>query len=240
MIQEKTAIVTGANRGIGFETAKKLALSGIRVVLTARNEQQGKTAWERLRSQTSNVLFHQLDVTDHESVKKICEYVRKEFGRLDILVNNAGICIDRHNSISDVNITTIRHTMETNVYGPLLLCQTFVPLMKENNYGRIVNVSSGMGQLKSFVDMGQKPASCPGYRISKTALNALTRILAFDLEGTNILVNSVNPGWVQTEMGGPYATRTMAQGADSIVWLATLPDGGPTGCFFMDRKIIDW
>ena len=236
----KIAIVTGANRGIGFETVRQLALIGVKVILTARDEKKGLQAYEILKKQTSNVFFHQLDVTDHDGIKKLYDFVQEEFGRLDILINNAAVCIDKDKDAMNVDIETFRKTIETNLYGPLLLCQTFIPLMKKNNYGRIVNVSSGMGQLKSFVDMGEKPVSCSAYRISKTALNSLTRILSHDVQDYNILVNSVNPGWVKTEMGGPDATRSIEEGTDTIVWLVTLPDDGPTGYFFEDRQIVEW
>jgi NAD(P)-dependent dehydrogenase (short-subunit alcohol dehydrogenase family) len=137
-------------------------------------------------------------------------------------------------SVFDAKVETLRKTMETNVYGPLQLIQALVPLMKEHDYGRIVNVSSGMGQL---TDMG---GGYPGYRLSKTSLNALTRIFANELNGTHILINTMCPGWVKTDMGGPGATRTPEQGVDTMVWLATLPNDGPTGAFFRDRKPIPW
>ena len=157
------------------------------------------------------------------------------YGRTDILINNAGIMIDpRGSRLLDSELKTYRDTLETNAFGPLLITQALLPLMKKRNYGRIVNLSSGRGQLS---EMG---SGTPAYRISKTALNALTRIVAAETRGSNILVNSLRPGWVKTDMGGPYAPRTVAQGADTAVWLATLPDGGPTGGFFRDRKPIPW
>lgn len=236
MNQTRIAIVTGANRGIGFETVRQLALIGTKVILTARDEKKGKQSYEKLKK-TGDIKFHQLDVTDRESIKNLYEYIQKEFGRLDILVNNAGVYLDKNIEVLNVDLETVKRTMETNLYGPLLLSQTFIPLMEKNNYGRIVNVSSGMGQLKSFLGIG--PASS-GYRISKTSLNMLTCILSDAVRGYNILINSVCPGWVKTEMGGSNATRTTKQATDTIVWLATLSDNGPAGCFFRDRKIIEW
>ena len=154
------------------------------------------------------------------------------------MVNNAAIALDftgeSAGSIFKAKISTIQQTIETNVYGPLLICQALIPLMQINNYGRVVNVSSGAGQLQDM------QSGYPAYRMSKTALNSLTRMFASELEGTNILVNSVCPGWVKTDMGGPNAPRTTEQGADTIVWLATLPDEGPTGGFFRDREAIAW
>jgi NAD(P)-dependent dehydrogenase (short-subunit alcohol dehydrogenase family) len=157
---------------------------------------------------------------------------------LEILVNNAGILIDpldpAAGSVFHTKVDTLRRTYETNVYGPLQLCQALIPLMQVRGYGRVVNISSGMGQLSEM------NGGYPGYRLSKTALNALTRIFADELKGTNILVNSVCPGWVRTDMGGPKASRSVEEGVYTIVWLATLPSGSPTGQFFRDRQPIPW
>lgn len=235
---KKIAVVTGANRGLGFETCRQLAKQGIQVILTSRDEAKGKAAVEKLQADGLDVAYHQLDVTNSESIEGLAQFIKNEFGKLDILVNNAGIVLDPlgelDDSIFNANVDTLRKTMDTNVYGPLLLCQALIPLMKPHNYGRVVNVSSGAGQLSEM------NSGYPGYRISKTSLNALTRILANELKGTKILVNAVCPGWVRTDLGGPNATRTVEQGADTIVWLATLPDDGPTSGFFRDRQPIDW
>lgn len=234
---ERVAVVTGANRGIGFETCRQLAKKKFQVILTSRDESKGKASIEQLQQESLDVLYHQLNVTDPESIAQLAKFIREKFGRLDVLVNNAGVYLDpsgEEGSVFKAKIDTLRATMETNVHGPLMLCQALVPLMKEHNYGRVVNVSSGAGQLSDM------HSGYPSYRISKTALNALTRILADELKGTNVLVNSVCPGWVKTDMGGANAPRTPEQGADTIVWLATLPDDGPTGGFFRDRKPIDW
>ncbi|HXH03461.1 MAG TPA: SDR family oxidoreductase [Candidatus Competibacteraceae bacterium] len=235
------AVVTGANRGLGLATAQRLGALGIRVVLTARHPQKGEAAAERLCDAGLDVLFQPLDVTSEASVASLGEFVRNRCGRVDILVNNAGVILDNHSpdyavgaSVFNTSLDTLRATLETNLYGPLLLAQELIPLMKQQHYGRIVNLSSGMGQL---VEMGGR---YPAYRISKTALNALTRILAAETAGHNILVNSVDPGWVQTEMGGPQAERTVDEAVDGIVWAATLPDDGPSGGFFLDGKAIPW
>ncbi len=234
MSGEKIAVVTGANKGIGFETARLLAKEGIKVILTARDEARGKKACEKLKKEGADVHFHRLEVTDQASIDDLYEYVRKEFGRLDILINNAGINIDTDKSGMEMDLDTMRKTMETNVNAPLALCQKSIPLMKKNGYGRIVNVSSQMGQLSGM--SGGNMA----YRTSKTALNVITLLLALELNDSNILINSGSPGWTRTDMGGPNAPRSAEEGADTIVWLATLPDGGPTGGFFQDRKPLDW
>lgn len=234
---KKVAVVTGGNRGLGFEASRQLAKLQYQVVLTSRDEAKGKAAAEKLQAENLDVTFHPLDVTSDESSQKLAEFISQQFGKLDVLVNNAGIYIDDevgNNSVFDAKIDTVQQTIATNVYGVLRVTQALIPLMKKQNYGRIVNVSSGMGQLH---DMG---GGYTGYRLSKAALNALTRIFASELQGTNILVNSVCPGWVKTDMGGANATRTPEQGVDTIVWLATHADGGATGGFFRDRKPIDW
>jgi NAD(P)-dependent dehydrogenase (short-subunit alcohol dehydrogenase family) len=234
----KIAVVTGANRGLGFETCRQLGKQGIKVILTSRDENKGKTAAGKLQSEGLDVSYYQLDVSNSESIKRLAEFIKSEFGKLDILVNNAGIMLDYYentdDSIFNTNVDTLRKTMDTNVYGLLLLCQALIPLMKKHNYGRVVNVSSGAGQL---TDMN---SGYPTYRISKTSINALTRIFANELKRNNILVNSVCPGWVKTDMGGSNAPRSLAEGVDTIVWLATLPDGSPTGGFFRDRQPIAW
>lgn len=231
---DRTALVTGANQGIGFEVCRQLARQSIRVLLTARREDAGQQAAADLRREGLEVIFQRLDVTDAASVTGARQAVEAAFGRLDILVNNAAIYPDEGTSVFDVAPDLVRDTFEANTLGPLRLIQAFVPLMRAQRYGRVVNVSSGAGQLS---DMGGRTTA---YRISKTALNALTRIVAAEVQGTNVKVNAVCPGWVRTAMGGPHAPRSIEQGADTIVWLATLPDDGPSGGFFRDRKPIDW
>ncbi len=234
---EKIAVVTGANRGLGFETCRQLAKQGYKVILTSRDETKGKAAASKLKSENLDIIYHSLDVTRDDSVQQLADFINQQFGRLHVLVNNAGVFIEKnadYPSIFDTKVDTIRQTLEVNTYGALRVTQALVSLMKKNNYGRIVNVSSGMGQL-SDMDGGYS-----GYRVSKTALNALTRIFASELKNTNILINSLCPGWVKTNMGGENAPRTPEEGVDTIVWLATLPDGSPTGGFFRDRKPIEW
>jgi NAD(P)-dependent dehydrogenase (short-subunit alcohol dehydrogenase family) len=232
---QKVAVVTGANRGMGFEASRQLAKLGMQVILTSRDPEKGRKAAEQLVTEGLEVVYCPLDVTNPASIASFSQLIREKFGRLDVLINNAGLMIDAPDiSVFDAKVDTLRKTMETNVYGPLQLIQALVPLMKEHSYGRIVNMSSGMGQL---TDMN---GGYPAYRLAKTSLNALTRIFADELQGTHILVNTMCPGWVKTDMGGPGATRTPEQGVDTMVWLATLPDEGPTGGFFRDRKPIPW
>ncbi len=231
---ERVAVVTGANRGIGYEICRQLSSLGVAVVLTARDGDAGNQAREKLAVEGIDVHFHKLDVTNEGSIQKLAKFIENQVGRADILVNNAGIYIDRGIAPLEVGAELVRGTMETNFIGPIRLTQSLVPLMKRNRYGRVVNVSSQMG---SLAEMGTGGLA---YRSSKSALNAMTRVMANELRGANILVNCVDPGWVRTGMGGRGATRSLAEGADTAVWLATLPDGGPTGGFFRDRRPRAW
>ncbi len=225
------ALVSGGNRGIGREIVRQLAGMGITAILGSRDEEKGRAAAEGMEG---DVRVRQLDVTDEKGIAQLAHDVEEEFGRLDVLVNNAGVSIDGGQRGVDANLDVVRETLEMNLFGAWRLCEAFVPLMQRNRYGRIVNVSSGLGALN---DMG---GGSPAYRVSKTSLNALTRILASELRGTGILVNSVCPGWVQTDMGGPGASRTIEEGVDTPVWAATLPNYGPTGGFFRDRRQVPW
>lgn len=225
MLEGKVALVTGGNKGIGFEICRQLAQKGIKVILTARNQQKGRAAAEKLQKEGLDVVHHQLDVTDEESVKKTAEYVDQKFGKLDILINNAGILIDAETRGLEADIDKVKESVEVNTYGSLRVSKAFIPIMQKNNYGRIVNMSSHMAALH------QMAGWAPGYRISKTALNAVTRILAYELRQTNITVNSVSPGWARTEMGGTEAPNSIEEGADTAVWLAT-SDNVATGRFF--------
>lgn len=232
---KRIALVTGGNRGIGFEICRQLAHRGLHVVLASRDADRGRAAADVLRSEGLEVEARTLDVTSARSIEALAAWFEKMHGRIDVLINNAGIMIDsRGGRFVDSKARTYRDTLDTNLFGPLLLCQALAPLMMKKGYGRIVNLSSGLGQLSG---MG---AGTPAYRISKTALNALTRILAAEFKDGGILVNSMCPGWVKTGMGGPDAPRTPRQGAATAVWLATLPASGPTGGFFRDRKRIRW
>jgi NAD(P)-dependent dehydrogenase (short-subunit alcohol dehydrogenase family) len=227
----RVALVSGGNRGIGLEVGRQLSGRGITVVIGSRDEARGRAAAEGLEG---NVVPHQLDVADAGSVDRMAAFLEDEFGRLDVLVNNAAISNDDGQRGVDADLDRVKESMEANLFGAWRLCEAAIPLMQRNGYGRIVNVSTGLAALE---DMG---GGSPGYRVSKTALNALTRILASELRGSGILVNAVNPGWVQTDMGGSGATRSVEEGAEALVWAATLPNSGPTGGFFRDRQPVPW
>lgn len=238
MTVTRTALVSGANRGIGFEIARGLARLGVLAVIGARDPKDGMAAAEKLQSEGLDIPVVALDVDREGSAAEAVAEVQRLYGRLDILVNNAAILIDGPGgfkaSLFDLTADTLRQTFETNLLGPIRLIQAAGPVMRAQEYGRIVNISSTAGQL---CEMG---SGYPAYRMSKAALNALTRIAAAELNGANIKVNSMCPGWVKTDMGGANAERSPAEGADTAVWLATLPDDGPTGGFFKDRKPIPW
>jgi NAD(P)-dependent dehydrogenase (short-subunit alcohol dehydrogenase family) len=228
------ALVTGANRGIGREVARQLAARGYEVLLSARDGEKARTAAEELtRSTGGSLLPLTLDVSDPQSIAAAAERVRAEPGRLDVLVNNAGIGSDFGVAGAEPDFAAIQRALDTNFYGAYRLTIELLGLMRQSAHPRIVNVSSGMGGL---AEMG---GWSPGYRISKAALNATTRILATELKDAGFLVNSACPGFVNTDMGGPMgATKPVEDGAAGIVWLATLPDDGPSGGFFRDRRPV--
>lgn len=227
----RVALVSGGNRGIGLEVCRQLSEQGVTVIIGSRDEDRGRVAAESLEG---NVVSHQLDVADAGSVDRMAAFLQDSFGRLDVLVNNAAIANDDGQSGVEADLERVKEALESNLFGAWRLCELAIPLMQRNGYGRIVNVSTGLAALE---DMG---GGSPGYRVSKTALNVLTRILASELRGSGILVNAVNPGWVQTEMGGSGATRSVEEGAEALVWAATLPNSGPTGGFFRDRSPVAW
>ncbi len=229
----RVALVTGGNRGIGFAICRQLAGLGYSVLLASRDRTRGVRAAEQL-TQFGAVLPVSIDVAALDAGDSLRRVVAANGGRLDALINNAAILIDEPRRILDADFSDLQRTLETNVYGPLRLAQAAIPIMRTLGYGRIVNVSSEMGQLS---DMG---TDSPAYRLSKTALNSVTAMLAAATRGENILINSCCPGWVRTDMGGPDASLSPEEGADTPVWLATLPDGGPTGGFFQGQRAIAW
>ncbi|UOF00727.1 SDR family NAD(P)-dependent oxidoreductase [Bdellovibrio reynosensis] len=235
---KKIAIVTGANRGLGLATSEALAQRGFKVLMTMRNPDKEQKTLNALKMKNLDVVPMKLDVSQEKSINDFVEHVRKEYGFVDVLINNAGILIDKEDggnqSIFKTKSSTIQKTFAVNTLGPFLLTQKIFPLMKQEGYGRIVNVSSGMAQLS------HSQSASAAYRLSKTALNMVTNLFASEVEGSDICVNSVSPGWVRTDMGGPNADRTVEQGIKGIVWAATLPKGGPNGKFFRDQEAIEW
>jgi len=188
-------LITGANRGIGFEVCRQLAqISNMTVILTARDFEKGQLSTKQLKDKGMDVTFYQLDVSNNTDIKNIALQIKQQYGRLDILVNNAAILYDSWQDAIDADLQVVNRALETNLFGPWRLCQIFIPLMKKNEYGRIVNVSSGASSLHYM------QGGAPAYGISKVALNALTRKLAFELKGTGILVNSVDPGFLQHDL----------------------------------------
>lgn len=238
----RTALITGAYRGIGLEIARQLADGGVRVVVSARDLSKAEAAAATLKATGADVSAVALDVTDAHSIAQAVASVEGQHGAIDILVNNAAILIDGPGGFSaslfDMTDDTVRRTFETNVSGPARMIQAVLPGMIARRYGRIVNLSSRAGQLS---DMG---AGFPAYRMSKAALNALTRIAATEARASNakadVKINAACPGWCRTDMGGEDAARTAAEGAKTPVWLALLDRDGPTGGFFHDHKPIAW
>ncbi|MCW7479542.1 SDR family NAD(P)-dependent oxidoreductase [Leptospira kanakyensis] len=230
--KERIALVTGANRGIGKQVSIDLAKQGIYVLIGARNPGEAEDTLTAVKAVGKGEILS-LDVSKEQSISEALDTITGSFGKLDILVNNAGIFADP-GSFFDTTSEDLHRTLLVNLYGPLRMIQVFLPMMIQNNFGRIVNVSSGMGQ---FSDMG---GGYPAYRISKTAINSLTSLSSVEAVGKNIKINSVCPGWVKTDMGGESATRPVEKGAETIVWAATLPDNGPSGKFFRDKKEIPW
>jgi len=237
----RVAVVTGGNRGMGLATARALGRLGMKVVLTARDGVKGESAALRLRAEGLDVQSFTLDVTSAAGCVGLARWLADGHGRVDVLVNNAGAIFDPPDpskpddaSVLKAKPETLMRSFETNTLGAFLVSKALVPLMQKGGYGRVVNVSSGMGQL------AEMNGGWPGYRISKTALNALTKLMADELGDGPIKVNSICPGWVRTDMGGPGANRSVEEGIDTTVWAATLPDDGPTGTFLRDREPIAW
>ena len=232
MAQERVAIVTGANRGIGLEVTRQLADLGYTVVLGSRDLGKGEAAARKLKV-GDRVLARRLDVTEQSTIDRLRDEIATTFGSVRVLVNNAAIHYDTWENAADADLRTVQEALDTNLFGAWRTCQAFIPLLRKSKHGRIVNVSSEAGSLAS---MG---AGAPAYAVSKVALNALTRMLAAELRRDRILINSVCPGWVATDMGGPGG-RPVGEGAASIVWAVELPDGGPTGGFFRDGRPVPW
>lgn len=231
--ENRICLVTGANRGIGLEVCRQLGECGHTVVLTARSAEAARTRARELAADRLDVQPLALDVTDAEGLALAAREVGRRFGRLDVLVNNAASTYDTWQRASTADLAVVAAALDTNLYGPWRTVQAFLPLLRRSRHGRIVNVSS---EAASLTGMG---GGTPGYSVSKTGLNALTRMLAAELRADGILVNAVCPGWVATDMGG-CGGRPVREGAAGVVWAATLPDGGRTGGFFRDTRPLPW
>lgn len=233
--ERRVALVTGANRGLGFETSRQLLARGLTVVLAGRDDAALQRAHRSLAERDQRrAMTVPMDVTSVESIAAAHRVVTEHVGPVTVLVNNAAILLGENDDVLTIPPDVYRTTFETNLFGAINVCRAFAPDMRRARYGRIVNVSSGAGQLATM------SGYAPAYSMSKAALNAFTRILAHSYEASGVLVNAADPGWVRTDMGGPSAPRSPQEGADTIVWLATLPKDGPTGGFFRDRHPIEW
>ncbi|WP_448212026.1 SDR family oxidoreductase [Colwellia sp. MEBiC06753] len=233
---KKIALVTGGNRGLGKAITTQLAQQGMHVIVTARVLADGQQVVDELNHQGLSAECMVLDVNSEQEITKVVAAIQEKHARLDVLVNNAGVALDKWVSAQDLSLDVFKATMNTNVYACLSLIQACLPLMKQQGYGRIVNMSSELGSLTEM-QMGMTLA----YRTSKTALNAITRILAIELaDYPNIKINAAAPGWVKTELGGEDAPLTPEQGAITPVWLATLPEDGPSGGFYREKSPYPW
>lgn len=235
---QKIAVVTGSHKGLGYAIARKLAQQkDIKVILTSRKEKDGLEAQKKLTAEGFQVDYHLLDVDSDLSVQQFKEQLEQTYGQVDILVNNAGVnptTEPEEVSLLTVQIETMLSTYTTNLLAVLRITQAVLPLMKAHNYGRIVNVSTEMASLVT-IGSDYYPLA-PSYRLSKIGLNGLTALLAKEFQGSNILVNAYSPGWMQTDMGGSDAPFTADEGAETAVYLATLPEGGPQGKFFAEMR----
>lgn len=243
MNTKRIALITGGNKGIGFETARQLGEQQVTILLGARDAARGEAAAAKLRGEGLDVRALPLDVTDTDSVRRAVDKVAQEFGRLDILINNAGVMVDdQTKKVSEQSLDAWRTTFDTNVFGLIATTQSFLPLLRKSTAGRIVNLSSILGSNTLHSDP-QSPIydfKVPAYNVSKSAVNAYTVQLAYELRDTPIKVNAAHPGWVKTEMGGEGATMELPDGAKTSVALATLAADGPTGSYTHMGEALPW
>jgi NAD(P)-dependent dehydrogenase (short-subunit alcohol dehydrogenase family) len=241
---KKVALITGANKGLGYEMARQLAQAGVKVVVAARDTAKGEAAVEKLKQDGLDVEFLKLDVTDEEDFPKAAEFLNGKFGKLDILINNAGISADglAGTSVSATTEHSLRTTFETNFFAPIFLTQALLPLLRKSEAGRIVNMSSILGSQTFHATPGSPiyDFKALSYDASKAALNSFTIHLAYELKDTKIKVNSAHPGWVKTDMGTEAAPMELPEGAKTGVALALLDEDGPTGGFFHLGKPLPW
>ncbi len=240
---KRIALITGANKGIGFEVARQLGAVGYLVLLGARDTGRGQEAAKRLQATGATVEPLTIDVNNEASIRAAAEVVREQYGRLDVLVNNAGIAdLGADGAPSTVQLDVLERTLRTNLYGPIAVTQAMLPLLRKSPAGRIVNVSSGLGSLTQNADpnwafAGIKPL---GYNTSKAALNMFTIHLAWELRDTPIKVNAADPGYTATDMNGNQGTQTIEEGSEAIVRLAQVPADGPTGGYFDRHGVVPW
>lgn len=241
LFQGDIALISGANKGIGYEIARGLGAKTIKVLVGARDEARGLGAVAKLTAEGADAHFVQLDVTDLASIECAAQWIEKEFGRLDILINNAGIA-EWDTKPSTVDLAKVREVYETNFFGPVALIQAMLPLLKKSRHGRIVNVSSSLGSLTLSSDLDSPFANflALGYCTSKSALNSMTVQFAKELKETPIKVNAICPGYCATDINGHSGPRTAAQGAVAAIQYATLGDDGPTGGYFNEEGRVPW
>lgn len=242
MSEQKIALITGANKGLGFETARQLGQQNVKVLVGARDETRGREAAEKLRGEGFEAEFIHLDVTNEATHDRAAKYVEETFGKLDILVNNAGIAVEYGLEPGEIDLEKIRQTFDTNFFGVIAVTRAFLPLIKKSDGGRIVNVSSGLGSLAQNADpnWGFAAVKPIAYNSSKAALNMFTVILASNLKDTKIKVNAADPGYTATDLNHNSGPKTVEQGASIIFDLATLPDDGATGGYFDDQGVVPW
>lgn len=245
MDEAKVALISGANKGLGLETARQLGKLGYAVLLGSRDALKGEVAARQLRDDGVDARVVKLDVTRQAEIDAAAAMVEREFGKLDVLVNNAGVMIEKgwtKNTTSETTMENLRATFETNLFAAFALTRAMLPLLKKSDAGRIVNVSSILGSVSLQATKGSPTYSTKlfAYNASKAALNVLTISLAHELRGTSIKVNSAHPGWVKTDLGGSAAPMNVQDGAKTEVELATLGEDGPTGGFFHHGEAIPW
>lgn len=232
-MNKKIAVVTGANRGMGRAVSEKLASLNYHVIMVGRHEKEINEAALFLSHKKLSVESFVADLNNQKDIQKLVEHISQKYGLLDVLINNAGIYVEE-GDIFSAEVSVMQTTFETNTMAPFCLMKGLIPLMKKHGHGRVVNVSSGLGSFHG------SSSNCPAYCVSKVSLNMLTKLFASEVNGTNVKVNAICPGWVKTDMGGPHATRTIDQGISGMIWAATLDDKGPNGGFFRDGHPIDW
>jgi NAD(P)-dependent dehydrogenase (short-subunit alcohol dehydrogenase family) len=242
MTNKKIALITGANKGLGFETARQLSEQNTKVLIGARDELRGREAAKKLQNEGFDAEFVLVDVTDEKTLEAAAKYVEGTYGKLDILVNNAGIAVEYDVEPGEINLEKIRQTFDTNFFGVIAVTRAFLPLVKKSESGRIVNVSSGLGSLTQNSDPNWDFAAVKpvAYNSSKAALNMFTVILASHLKNTKIKVNSADPGYTATDLNHNSGTKTVERGASIILDLATLPDDGATGGYFDENGVVPW